>query len=629
MNPLSRRDNIRFLLSVTALLGVGIFLAWLSRGNLPDRLPGTRQDEGLQWNAVSAQSSVAELAVMDPARPPNRVELTIQPGKNQVSGPRTVEEVALPLFRLVEPRLNRDSTTTSEEGTDRAVIKVEWNSLEKLRRQNGGVLEIRPPSSPPFQARVSRVTSRSDRNFSLSGEILGRPEGRFVITARDGVLLATIHDADAEGNDFEISLSRKGSQQIQKANVSPVPFSCGTEFSDFLLPKTINRDATAPEFHDDTVLNAFVETPIIDVLVVYTESARTLVGGTSAMLAAIDHAITETNQALVRSDAFVLVRLAGTRRITYNSVDSETDLMRLHDKSDGHMDEIHQDRDSRGADVVTLWTERNYGGRAYLAARTTMRPDNFAFNVCGIAPYDTLFNITHTFAHEFGHNMGCGHDKENQSSVDPSFPVAYGWRWLGSDNILYRSIMAYEPGERVLYFSNPNVVFKGGATGSSSANNAYTMTSTASLVSRFRNAVLNEPVFELGASSQLLPVTPGDFTIQVIASNDWSWEQGAGSEWLTVHEGSPLIGSHLFEYSVSANPLPVNRSTTITFKSGATIAVFHVTQERSTVLERSVLERKVLLLEKKLRNARKGGNPNIIRNLRKGIRNAITQLRKL
>ncbi|MFG0274995.1 MAG: hypothetical protein ACF8QF_08055, partial [Phycisphaerales bacterium] len=68
-------------------------------------------------------------------------------------------------------------------------------------------------------------------------------------------------------------------------------------------------------------------------------------------------------------------------------------------------------------------------------------------------------------------------------------PYSYGFRT--PDNA-YRTVMAYTPGVRVRYFSNPDVVYQGFAMGmptnrSDAAHNALTLTNNASIVADWRS----------------------------------------------------------------------------------------------------------------------------------------------
>ena len=76
------------------------------------------------------------------------------------------------------------------------------------------------------------------------------------------------------------------------------------------------------------------------------------------MRAEIELGIAYTNDAFERSGAFVSLNLVGAEPVTdYEEPESDTiptDLRRLMDPADGHMDGVHSRRDALGADLVSL-----------------------------------------------------------------------------------------------------------------------------------------------------------------------------------------------------------------------------------------------------------------------------------
>ncbi len=155
----------------------------------------------------------------------------------------------------------------------------------------------------------------------------------------------------------------------------------------------------------------------IDVAVVYTRAARDAAGGVAAIEAEIDLRVAETNQAYETSGVNHRIALVDRSEVTYvETGDSDLDLDRLLEPSDGHLDEVHSLRDEVGADLVHLIVGEtdDICGKAY-------RPGVFGLSLqdCGGL----------TFAHELGHSMGLRHDRhqvhENEGGLR-SHP-AYGY----------------------------------------------------------------------------------------------------------------------------------------------------------------------------------------------------------
>jgi hypothetical protein len=225
---------------------------------------------------------------------------------------------------------------------------------------------------------------------------------------------------------------------------------------------------------------------VFDTLIVYDPAARQAAGGTNAINALCQLAIDETNDAYDNSGIAARVRLVYRGEVTYTESGSfDTDLDRLTDGGDGHIDNVHTLRDTYRADFVSLWvTNEAYCGKGWCKAG-----DDKAFTVVSY----TCATGNFSYAHEMGHNQGCHHDRENAGSDCAEYDFSYGWRWVGTSGQTNRTIMAYPPGRRVQYFSNPDVTFDGGATGvaigqSGEAHNAETINRRRGTCEGFRNS---------------------------------------------------------------------------------------------------------------------------------------------
>ncbi|MBZ0171809.1 MAG: hypothetical protein K8E66_05470, partial [Phycisphaerales bacterium] len=151
----------------------------------------------------------------------------------------------------------------------------------------------------------------------------------------------------------------------------------------------------------------------------------------------------------------------------------------LRSTGDGVMDELHLLRDATGADLVSLLSESGIGvcGIAYLNPDDPTRGFSVTAQSCAVG------NLS--FAHELGHNQGASHDADNAGGGYT--PYGFGWRWTTTSGSLRRSVMAYSPGSRRPYFSNPDVFESGGQTGDAAqADNARLIGETMPSVASFR-----------------------------------------------------------------------------------------------------------------------------------------------
>ena len=221
---------------------------------------------------------------------------------------------------------------------------------------------------------------------------------------------------------------------------------------------------------------------VIDVLVAYTPTARTLAGNIDALIRLF---FDDTNRYYANSLILPRVRLVHSYEVDYRQADdgTRTDLDRLRAHNDGYLDEIHAQRNQHGADLVALLVGRwnTYCGIANLYYGREDAGFSVTAQECG----------AYTFAHELGHNQGAHHDPgtnmEDESLV-LGFPYGQGFcnrrgRW--------RTVMSYNYQQscrpRVPYFSNPKISYRGTPTGDEDArHNVRVINETAFHVANFR-----------------------------------------------------------------------------------------------------------------------------------------------
>ncbi len=222
----------------------------------------------------------------------------------------------------------------------------------------------------------------------------------------------------------------------------------------------------------------------IDVMVLYTPQAKTGAGSQAAIEALIDLAVLEANQTYVNSVVPLSLNLVRKQEIAYTESNNfNTDLARLQSPADGFMDSVHALRDTYKADLVSLIVNASSScGIGYVMTNVSSAFQGFAFTVvsrsCATGYY--------SFAHELGHNLGCAHDR--QTGGTGAYAYSYGYR---NPSATWRTVMAYAPGNRIPYFSNPLVSYQGEATGvpstsSLGCDNAKSMSLTAPIAAAFR-----------------------------------------------------------------------------------------------------------------------------------------------
>ena len=233
------------------------------------------------------------------------------------------------------------------------------------------------------------------------------------------------------------------------------------------------------ESNDDIISSPILKTAAaydckIRVLVLYTPYAQSM---ESNIKNTILTAIALTNQSFINSQINHRIELVYAGQTNYTESGISTDLSRFRNNGDGYMDEVHILRNKYSADVCVL-LNYNYQNIVGIAQGICVSEAN-AFCVVR-SDYATT---SYTFGHEIGHLLGCRHDP----SADPTAtPFAYGHGYIHPSNT-WRTIMAYGSCPRILYWSNPDVIYGGVSIGSVVAqNNARVWNERSNAVMAFR-----------------------------------------------------------------------------------------------------------------------------------------------
>ncbi len=225
---------------------------------------------------------------------------------------------------------------------------------------------------------------------------------------------------------------------------------------------------------------------VIKVLVVFSLQAATNAGGTEAILRQIDFAAVEANTVFQNSSVNARIRLVQASQINYTESGSvASDLARLRNPADVVFARVHRLRNELGADLVCLITET---GSDYSFYGLQGPSSENVFSILR-RPYLTgsyYFPVTLSF------NFGCQLERPYADSLG-AFPYAYGYSFSTS-NGFYSTVEAFS-GQRLPYFSNPNIMFQGVPMGIpdgqfNAADNALVLNHTAPLVAGFRGSAV-------------------------------------------------------------------------------------------------------------------------------------------
>ena len=384
---------------------------------------------------------------------------------------------------------------------------------------------------------LDRVEPSYRGGFTWVGQVQAEPLSMVTLVVNDGIMVGTV--ASTQGL-FKISYTGDGVHAVEEVDPSAFPPEAGP------IPVEILEDEVA-----DTVPTAVNDDgSVIDVMVVYTPSARWAAGGTTAMANLINLAVTETNQSYGNSAISQQLNLVHAAEVSYTETNFSAALYDLTDPSDGKMDNVHTLRNTYYADeVVLIINDPQYCGLAWLMQNVSTSFEDHAFAVvhweCATGYY--------SFGHELGHNMGAQHDwyavqKYNQASGAYSYSYGYvntSRRW--------RTVMAYNDAcadlgfncIRIPYWSNPSETYGGYPTGTASADNHRTLNNTALTVANFR--VCSEPDPPSSLTATAVPLWRINLSWNDNSSNESGFriERSSGGGWSTL----ATVGANTTSYA--------------------------------------------------------------------------------
>ena len=241
----------------------------------------------------------------------------------------------------------------------------------------------------------------------------------------------------------------------------------------------------------------------IDLLVAYTQSFLANFSSLDELKLRVAADVAEANAGLTNSLVSTRFFIVGWYEIPGSGLGTlGADLNALTSASDGIWDGVHDARNDLRADLVTMYTDSETGGLAWLGYGN----EAFGFSVLGS-------NGGFLLAHELGHNMGACHAVEDVSCTG-FFPFSRAHRLVAFGST-YRTIMAYSPGQQIPHYSNPIVKYLEqptgvpGETSGLSANNARTLATSAITVARYRCGQTTLPDCDSDGISDDLAISKG------------------------------------------------------------------------------------------------------------------------
>ncbi len=411
--------------------------------------------------------------------------------------------------------------------------------------------------------------NRDNNTYSLRGKVEDSQFGLFVMSVVEGQALVSLHlpeenllysliysPVSKNYYLFEQFLDEVEQQRVYYPPLTLTPPDEEKLEELLLLPDDGNQlqdsQLFIAEYDNDideqSIYRQSTQPATVDVLIVYTPAARTWAGSTANVNNMINTSIQQANAVLQNSQTGITLRLVHTAEVTYTESGNSTDIGRLRNPSDGYMDNVHALRNQYNADLVALFNSsgnaHSWGGVASLYQKQgypswEWAAENLAFSVSNIQGYDKLLPI-----HEWGHNFGADHHRDQVASTGPGPNTAFG-NWaaghlfqIGSTR--YVTVMSYtqrdlyKPGTlgaggttnhtRIPHFSNPNVNYNGVPTGSATlADNARVLRESKHVIASYRSASPTTPAVPTLVSPANGATVPGN-------SVTFSWNASSGAD---------------------------------------------------------------------------------------------------
>ena len=194
---------------------------------------------------------------------------------------------------------------------------------------------------------------------------------------------------------------------------------------------------------------------------------------------------------------------------------------------------VKQMRDLYTADLVVMLRVSGTDA-AGVAYRKTNNDQVGTFGYC-VVDVTTLYDTVMT--HELGHLLGCCHapgdkgDLPCQQTSEGGWDYSNGHRFVGDDNVLYGTVMAYPPAISITHFSNPDIYFEGQSTGTTEStlnpywsDNARTIRETFSDVATYR-------------CTPTTPPTPPEFKSGPVSC----WGAGTTNSGIAPNHGQSIV----------------------------------------------------------------------------------------
>ena len=331
------------------------------------------------------------------------------------------------------------------------VVQLDGAALESALDAEAVEIELFSGVTAQLETSVAPTDGALDSEWSAAGT---SGEDLSVVTVLDGAVLG----------QFWVGESQYGLQSID-----------GSTALIYEYDRDVSEDGD--DIHDGPDVNGpsgltaqelgreadIIGAPAIEILIAYDTEAAAFYGNTNSVRLNAAHMVNLTNAMFRTSNSELHMNLTGIYATgsapSNNSMNTYLD--ELTSKTDGRFDAVHTRRDSDGADLIALLSDRFWPfgsfGLAWLPGGSNSA-ENRAYSVSEVR--EAIDGLT--FPHEIAHNLCAGHDAsprcgytDNTGHITPA---------VGRKTVMARRSQCRSCTREPVY-SNPSVQYKGWTTG--------------------------------------------------------------------------------------------------------------------------------------------------------------------
>ena len=371
------------------------------------------------------------------------------------NGQVNAKDATPPTLTTIENTFEVPSSALNQEGKKSKIQKVSVNTqaIEQIAQNLKSInlssqfARLQIFNDLSVDVNFDRVENTIQSGYIMTGSIENDPQSSILLVSTDGIVNANI---DLKGNQYHLTMTNEGSYQFEEIDQSIFP--------EEIELGPIDVDTSEDFSYTQSELTSDASGYVIDVMVVYTPTARSKAGGTSQMQNLINLAVGETNSGYQRSGIFSSMRLVHTEEISYDEAILTTSngwgnaLSQL-TQADNIIDNVRTLRNNYGADLVVMIVEdMTYCGIGWL-----MTPD-YTYDSVGYSIVSRgCATGYYSFGHETGHNMGAHHDRDHTGGGTGMYNYSFGYQ---DPNFSFRTVMSYSCTSycpRINNWSNPDV----------------------------------------------------------------------------------------------------------------------------------------------------------------------------